>query len=153
MAEFGFELDDIKRLIRLVESRGLERLRVEEEGTVIEILGRRSPMAEQPAAIPQAESVLEVQPAESEPEVETIEERIPIVSPVVGVYYRSPSPDSAPFVEVGDLVKVGQPVGLIEAMKVFSEVVSDHAGIVAEVVARNAALIKQGEVLLYLRPD
>jgi acetyl-CoA carboxylase biotin carboxyl carrier protein len=69
-----------------------------------------------------------------------------------GVFYRSPSPDTAPYVEVGDRVEVGQTIGIIEAMKVFSEVPSEHAGTVLELAAKNGSLVRQGDPLIYLKP-
>lgn len=157
MPDLGFELSEISRLIKLVEQRGLSELIVEEGDRRIVIRGvgyRRDRHAV--VAVPQSEALsgypagpLEIAREEA-PKVET---RIPVVSPMVGVFYRSGGPDTAPFVEVGDRVEVGQTVGLIEAMKVFSEVPSEHAGRVAEIVAENGQLVRPNEALLYLLPD
>ena len=156
MAEFGFELDEIRRLIKLVEDRGLERLLVEEDGRFIEILGPlRSPGAVAGAAVVEVSrhAPADISEAAESETAEVEEEPIVVSSPVVGVFFRSPSPDSAPFVEVGDRVEVGQTIGLIEAMKVFSEVASDHAGVVTAIVAESGQLVRQSEPLLYLRPE
>ena len=154
MAQFGFELEDIRRLIKLVEQRGLERLRIEEEGRMIEIIGPRVPGVSADTLVEaHAPAALSEDLEEPDAEPDRDEDRIVVISPVVGIFYRSPAPDAPPLVEVGDRVEAGQPVGLIEAMKVFSEVVSDHAGIVVEISARNGALVKQGEPLLYLRAE
>ena len=77
---------------------------------------------------------------------------VALESPMVGVYYRSPTPDDPPFVNVGDTIKVGQTVGLIEAMKVYSELPSDVSGRVVRLAAENGALVQQGEPLLYVEP-
>ena len=71
---------------------------------------------------------------------------------MVGVYYRSPSPDDPPFVSVGDHIKVGQPIGLIEAMKVYSELPSEVAGRVVEIAAQNGKLVQQGQAILFVEP-
>jgi acetyl-CoA carboxylase biotin carboxyl carrier protein len=68
----------------------------------------------------------------------------------MGIFYRSPEPGAAPFVEIGDLVEPGQPVGLIEAMKLFSEVLAEVAGRVREVPAKDGKLVQMGETLLVL---
>jgi acetyl-CoA carboxylase biotin carboxyl carrier protein len=70
----------------------------------------------------------------------------------MGVFYRSSSPDSPPLVDVGDVVEVGQAVGLIEAMKVFSEVKAEVAGRVVAIVAENRQLVQPGDPLLLLAP-
>lgn len=69
---------------------------------------------------------------------------------MVGIYYASPSPDDPPFVVTGDRIQVGQTIGLIEAMKVFSEIPSDIAGRVVEVAAANGDLVQLGQALLYV---
>jgi acetyl-CoA carboxylase biotin carboxyl carrier protein len=68
----------------------------------------------------------------------------------MGVFYRSPDRDAPPFIEVGDMVEVGQVVGLIEAMKVFSEVPSEVAGRVLEIPARSGTLVQPGDPLVIL---
>ena len=72
---------------------------------------------------------------------------------MVGVFYQSPSPEDPPFVMVGDLVKVGQPIGLIEAMKVYSEVPSEVAGRVMEMPVESGKLVQQGQALIYVEPQ
>jgi acetyl-CoA carboxylase biotin carboxyl carrier protein len=68
------------------------------------------------------------------------------------VFYRSPSPDDPPFVNVGDVIYVGQTVGLIEAMKVYSELPSEVSGRIVEIVAENGKLVKQAQPLFYVEP-
>ncbi len=72
----------------------------------------------------------------------------PIVAPIMGVYYRSPSPGEPPFVEVGDHVSAGDPIGTIEAMKVFSEVISEVTGVVISIPAENGKLVHAGDSLI-----
>lgn len=79
------------------------------------------------------------------------ESLVPIVSPMVGVFYRASSPDNPPLVEVGDYVEVGQEVGLIEAMKVFNEITSEVEGTVVEIHAPNAQLVETGNVLMMIK--
>jgi acetyl-CoA carboxylase biotin carboxyl carrier protein len=67
---------------------------------------------------------------------------------MTGVYYRAPAPKEPPFVEVGDHIEVGQPIGLIEAMKVFSEVPSEVSGRVVEMPVKNGELVHQDQVLV-----
>lgn len=76
---------------------------------------------------------------------------VPIVAPMVGVFYRSQSPDDPPFVEIGDHVEAGQTVGLVEAMKTFNEIASETEGTVVEIAAKNGDLIETGGTLMVLR--
>lgn len=73
-----------------------------------------------------------------------------VSSPMTGIYYSSPSPSAPPFVKVGDTVTAGQVVGLIEAMKVFNEIVSNVSGRVDRVMVESGALVQPGEPLLYI---
>jgi len=74
----------------------------------------------------------------------------PVKAPIMGVYYRSPSPGEPAFVEVGDHVDVGDPIGTIEAMKVFSEVISEVAGVIIAIPAENGKLVHAGDSLLVI---
>ena len=73
-------------------------------------------------------------------------------SPSVGVFYRRPGPDEPPYVEVGDVVALGDPVCTISVMKMFTEVRTDRAGRVVEVCVENETLVEHGQILMYLEP-
>lgn len=73
-----------------------------------------------------------------------------ITSPLVGTFYRSPSPDAPPFVEVGDQVEAGQTVCIVEAMKVFNEITADRPGTVIAIPAQNGQLVQVGQPLVVL---
>jgi len=75
---------------------------------------------------------------------------MPIISPINGIYYGSPSPGSAPFVREGDEVQVDQVLALIEAMKVFNEIKSPINGAVQKLVSESGAIVQPGDVLLYV---
>jgi acetyl-CoA carboxylase biotin carboxyl carrier protein len=74
----------------------------------------------------------------------------PVRAPIMGVYYRSPSPGEPVFVEIGDHVAVGDPIGTIEAMKVFSEVISEVAGVIIAIPAENGKLVHSGDSLVVI---
>lgn len=73
---------------------------------------------------------------------------IDVVSPMVGTFYRSPAPDEPPFVEVGEVVKRGQTVCIVEAMKLMNEIEAESAGKIAEILVQNAEPIEFGQVLM-----
>ena len=78
--------------------------------------------------------------------------RHPIISPLVGTFYRSPQPGAKPFVEEGDLVEKGQPVAIVEAMKIMNQIQADRSGRVAQIVAKDAEWVEFQQVLMYLEP-
>ncbi len=77
-----------------------------------------------------------------------VEPGIAIVAPLTGVFYSSPSPSSAQFIEVGQPVQAGQVVCIIEAMKVFNEIKSEVSGTVVAIVAQNGQLVQKSEALI-----
>ncbi|HVK06641.1 MAG TPA: biotin/lipoyl-containing protein [Armatimonadaceae bacterium] len=169
MTDFGITPDDLRRLARLVEENGLSELRYEEGDVRVTLRtasysppsqnggggGAPSPGYALPAfpdpyagEIHDDFAVAENAPASAAAAAEA--RGVPVEAPVMGVFYRSSSPEDPPLVEVGDYVEVGQAIGLIEAMKVFSEVKTEHAGRVLAVVAQNKALVQPGDTLIIL---
>lgn len=78
---------------------------------------------------------------------------VDIVAPMVGTFYRAPAPDEPPFVEVGDTVKKGQVVCIIEAMKLMNEIEAEVNGQVVEILVQNAEPIEYGQVLMRILPN
>lgn len=159
--------DDLRRLARVVEEYGLSELRYQ-SGDLRVVLRTADAAAAAPhhpvaAAAPSVPAGLSL-PSDADladdvfapgvsPARAVIPENVtgtPIEAPVMGVFYRAAAPGEPPLVEVGDTVEAGQPVGLIEAMKVFSEVLSETAGTVRAIPARNGALVQPGDVLLLI---
>jgi len=75
-----------------------------------------------------------------------------VTAPLTGVFYRSPSPQAQPYVQVGSSVGVGEVIGLIEAMKLFNEIRSTAAGTVRRILAENGQLVRAHQPLLELQP-
>ena len=76
-----------------------------------------------------------------------------IKSPMIGTFYRSGNPDSPPFVSVGDKITKGQPVCIIEAMKLFNEIESEVSGTIVKVMVENASPVEYDQVLFVVEPD
>lgn len=151
------DLQQIKELVRLVEDNKLAELTVEENGVTITVKGSVPVTEAVPQLVHTQPSIQEeaeyYEPAEVlTPETEP-ENVVKIESPMVGVFYRSSSPDSPSFVEIGDVIEVGQTIGLIEAMKVFSEIPSEVAGEVVDIPCENGKLVQQGQPLVVVRPS
>ena len=77
---------------------------------------------------------------------------IPIKSPMVGTFYRAPAPDAPPYVEVNDIVKPGQVVCIVEAMKLMNEIESEVSGRVVDILVKNETAVEYGEVLFHIEP-
>jgi acetyl-CoA carboxylase biotin carboxyl carrier protein len=139
---------EIRRLADLLRDYGLTEVEVEREGVRVRL--RREPAAPSagsvvaaPAAASPAVSAV---PAASEAHLLTIE------APMVGTFYRAPSPDAQPFVRDGDRVKKGQVVCIIEAMKLMNEIESKVAGRVVKVLVENTQPVEFGQPLFLLEP-
>ena len=75
-----------------------------------------------------------------------------VTSPMVGTFYRAPSPDEVPFVEIGDAIRKGQPVCIIEAMKLMNEIEAEISGQVMEIAVANGEPVEYGQTLLWVKP-
>jgi len=140
----------IDRLAGLLDRSDLTELEVEAGGTGLVL---RKPMAiaataAAGTATAAAEALAPVAAAQAPPSVA----RPAITAPLTGIFYASPAPGSAPYVQVGGEVAVGQVIGLIEAMKLFNEIKSDLAGRVVKVVAESGALVKARQPLIEVEP-
>lgn len=137
---------EIERLCRLTRERGLQELAITQPEFSLSITAMSADATF--AALPPVASG-------DSPTALPVEESLPghlISSPLIGLFYRAPSPDSPDFVEIGDTVEVGQIIGIVEAMKVFNEITSDHAGIVTAIPVENGALVQVGQALVVLEP-
>jgi len=101
----------------------------------------------------------EIQPAKSKPVDIAIESKkekagnlLEIRSPMIGTFYHSPNPDSQPFINVGDKVKQGQAVCIIEAMKLFNEIESEVSGTIVEILVENSSPVEYDQPLFLVEP-
>jgi acetyl-CoA carboxylase biotin carboxyl carrier protein len=146
---------EIRDLIDLVSERGLSALEIEQTGFRIRIEGTRpaasnsngSVASEAPSlAAPRRESAAPPLPsAEADPNLHMI------TSPIVGTFYRSPSPEADPFAEIGQKIARGKILCIIESMKLMNEIESDVEGEIVEVYARNGQPVEYGEKLFAIR--
>lgn len=83
---------------------------------------------------------------------EDTDQRIPVLAPLVGTFYRAAQPGAKPFVEEGDVIELGQTVCIVEAMKLMNEVAAGEAGKVAEILANDGDPVEFDQVLMYLEP-
>jgi acetyl-CoA carboxylase biotin carboxyl carrier protein len=79
--------------------------------------------------------------------------QVEVVAPMVGTFYRAPSPDASPFVEIGTTVRKGQPLCLIEVMKLFTTIASENDGRIVQIGAENGELVEYGRTLFVIDPS
>src|SRR5260363_121117 len=135
------DLRKLKTLIDLVAASGISELEMSEGEDKVRIVKDALPAAPlTPAQTPPY-------PASAPPEQAPPQGHV-LTSPMVGTFYRAPSPEAAPFVQVGDPVEKGQTIGIIEAMKLLNEIEADEAGIVKEFLVENGQAVEYGQPLL-----
>lgn len=148
---------EIKELIDLACQRGLSALEIEQAGfrVRIEAASRGNGLAAAavpPAAVAAAAApALQPAPAAAREEPKAEEGLHVITSPIVGTFYRSPSPEADPFAEVGQRIARGKILCIIESMKLMNEIESDVEGEIVEVYPRNGQPVEYGEKLFAIR--
>ncbi|MEX1138993.1 MAG: acetyl-CoA carboxylase biotin carboxyl carrier protein [Bacteroidota bacterium] len=153
------DLSYIKKIIKLVEHSDVDEIEIEEEGKKIRVAKNRPQLGGGPQfyQMPQFPSAAPPAAAGPAPVVEekakTEKKYHEIKSPIVGTFYRAPSPDAEPYIEVGQTVKPGDVLCIVEAMKLMNEIESDVAGKVAKVVVDNAKPVEYGQVLFLIDPS
>ncbi|MDZ5442114.1 acetyl-CoA carboxylase biotin carboxyl carrier protein [Micromonospora sp. 4G57] len=127
----------------------VRRVRLRSGETVLEVEWH-VPAQAAPGTEPVPAAVPEPEPAAGTPPPDP--GRLTVRAPVVGTFYRAPEPGAAPFVSVGDLIRPGQVVGIVEAMKLMNEVTADQAGRVVEVLVDDGQPVEYDQPLLALEP-
>jgi acetyl-CoA carboxylase biotin carboxyl carrier protein len=155
------DLDDLRRQAEalLTAGRPTRRLRVVEGERSIELEWAEPPAAGPAPAAPAAPGGAPGAPAAGPPGGPPVLdggphlERHVLSAPLVGTFYRSPSPGAPPFVRTGDVVVPGQQVAIIEAMKLMNPIEADAAGRVTDIVVADGEPVEYGQPLLTLAPD
>ena len=145
------DIRKIKKLIELVEESGITELEVqEEEGTVR--ISRAAPAAVQYAVAPTPAAAPAQPPAAAIPAPAASDELSGhlVRSPMVGTFYRSPSPEAKAFVEVGQSVKVGDALCIVEAMKMMNRIEADKAGVVKAILINDGDAVEFDEPLIVI---
>ena len=149
MRPAGFELSELRQLIRLVQRTGIGELEVTSGGRTVRISAQIGPPAA--TVLPQVNAAPARESATSTAEAAT-EHLVAVTSPMVGTFYRAPAPDADPYVEVGTSVEVGQTVCIIEAMKLMNEIESEVRGRIVRILVENAQPVEFGQKLFLLEP-
>jgi len=165
VASAGFSLDDVKKLVQLVEKSDVTHIEWEKgpekvvikRGNVAIAAPAAAPLVAHAAPVSAPIAALAPVPANAAaaPKADAKPADKPgtlVTSPFVGTFYRAPSPESPPFVEVGAKVKKGQTLCIVEAMKLMNEIESETDGVVAEILVQNASPVEFSEPLFRIVP-
>ncbi|MFO7994293.1 MAG: acetyl-CoA carboxylase biotin carboxyl carrier protein [Marinobacter sp.] len=151
------DIRKIKKLIELLEESDVEELEIHEGDDSVRISRRREQlaapqyMAQYPAQAPQpAPSSQPPAPAADEPAKLAEPTGHAVKSPMVGTFYRSPSPTAKSFVEVGQSVKAGDVVCIVEAMKMMNQIEADKSGTIAEILVENGQPVEFDQPLIII---
>lgn len=145
-----FDLDYLRNLVDFMKETDVDEIEVCEENNSIRLRRNLAPVAAEFAM--QAPAMVAPAPA-AEPKVTETKPEFSghvLKSPMVGTFYRSPSPESDPFVTIGDKVKKGQTICIIEAMKTMNQIEADKDGIVEQILPENADPIEYGQPLFVI---
>jgi acetyl-CoA carboxylase biotin carboxyl carrier protein len=151
------DLSYIKKIIKLVEHSSIDELELEEEGTKIKVArNRNSGVYVQTAQT----TPLPVLPSHNSQQVEStkpaVSNTLPILqyhevrSPIVGTFYSAPAPDAEPYIEIGQSVKIGSVLCIVEAMKLMNEIESDCDGTVVKIIAENGKPVEYNQILFLI---
>lgn len=149
------DLETIRALVQVISQSDIEELELEMEGTRLKIRRAAGERVVTVNGKPPAPAPAVAEPTEATPE-EPVEEavagpgEIVVAAPMVGTFYRAPAPDAPPYVEVGDEVEPGQPLCIIEAMKLMNEIEAEVRGRVRKILVTNAQPVEYGQPLFIL---
>lgn len=164
------DLQYLRRLVKIFDDSTAAELEIEEEGTkiyiskpldkpeqtLVQMQPAIQPTVQQAVQVPQPQAAEALNPASTAPVEAPAEEDSSlhaITSPIVGTFYKAPSPDSDPFVEIGTKVKPGTTLCIVEAMKLMNEIESDVAGTVEKILLQNAEGVEYGQKMFLIKPE
>lgn len=161
----SFNIDEINSILKAVKSSGVNELKLEKGDFKITIRQGQPIVSQAPAlpavapavaspvapvmdTLPPAEKK-ETPPAQAAPDTTHL---VTIYSPMIGTFYRSPGPDKPPFINVGDVIKEGDVLCIVEAMKLFNEIESEISGKIVKVLVDDASPVEYDQPLFLVEP-
>ena len=141
------ELEDLKELIEYLKETDITEISIEKDGIKVKIK-REKMLSPMEISVQKLGSLQEKVTRETEEETRVIT----VTSPIVGTFFRAPSPEADPFVETGSKVKKGQVLCIVEAMKLMNEIESEIDGVVIKILVDNGQPVEYGEPLFLIEP-
>ena len=150
------DIRKVKKLIELLEASSVDEIEIKEGEESVRIsrnTGAPVAMAPPVAVAPAMPTpIAPAAPVAAAPEPAAPSSANAVKSPMVGTFYRSPSPEAAVFVEVGQTVRVGDVLCIVEAMKVMNEIKAEMSGVITEILLENGSPVEFGQPLFRVRP-
>ena len=146
-------IKEIKDMINLMNENGLNELEIEKDGMRIRLKKNAGVIEKAVEFVSQADATQAQTPGAKHAERIEKKNTIEIKAPMVGTFYRSPSPEATPYVNVGDNIEVGQVLCIIEAMKLMNEIKSELKGRIIDIHVENAEPVEFGQVLFVVEMD
>ena len=145
------KIEDIKELVKVLEQSSLSYLEISQGEFQLKLGkgGSKEPVIS--TAAPASEAIAPVTAPAATGEPAAPAGGIPVKSPMVGVFYAAPSPEAEPLVTVGQAVKGGQVLCIIEAMKLMNEITAEKDGVITEVCVTNGDIVEFGQPLFYIQ--
>jgi len=156
------DLNYIKKLVKIIDSCNISEIEIEEEGTKLRVVKNRMSQSDLPPmisyttapALPAVQPAVPLSPvaagsAETKAEAKAAEKEnvVEIKSPIVGTFYRAPSPNADPYVQAGQTINVGTVLCIIEAMKLMNEIESEVNGKIVKILVENGQPVEYNQVL------
>lgn len=151
------DIRKIKKLIELLEESGIAELEIKEGEEAVRISRQGSHMVTAPAMAPAEYQAAPVVAPQAAPAADATESAEPVIdghvvqSPMVGTFYRAPSPNAKSFVEVGQSVKAGDVICIVEAMKMFNQIEADKSGVIEAILVENGQPVEFEEPLFIIK--
>jgi acetyl-CoA carboxylase biotin carboxyl carrier protein len=158
------EIDDIKKLMDLMEEKGVIELEIKNASGEVRLVREHHQVVASPPPVavtaaspmpPLLSTQLVISPSQfdEQPALDpSLARGVAIPSPMVGTFYRTPSPDAKPYIDVGSVVEIGDVVCIVEAMKMMNEIQSEVRGRVLKVMMENGKAVEYGQPLFLLEP-
>lgn len=150
------KIEFIRKLIELLENSNINEIEIRRFGTSLKIVKTMNQFI---TTFQESVNPTKVIEKEIKEKVETPKEQktekkeyLEIKSPMVGTFYRAPAPDAPPFVDLGDIIRPGQTVCIVEAMKIMNEIKAEVSGKIVEIPVKNEQPVEFGQVLFILEP-
>ena len=144
------EKQTLQELLAIMHEHDLDKIKVKVGDALYELVRREPGSMALPAAYAAPAAAHVASPPSGGPAAPPNVKKI--AAPLTGVFYRSSSPDAESFVNLGDRVEVGSPICILEAMKLFNEIVSDYAGKIVRIIPQNGELVSQGDDIFWIEP-